>query len=97
MRTGHPLYGQGHLGVRVPDLVALVQDDVVPGEVGDGVYERGDSLVGENQHSTTAVDISHQLGLGATVRAGGVKDGHPERWPPVVELCDPLVEECGGG
>ena len=78
MGSGELLDCQGHLGVWVPDLVTLVQHHIVPPHGGDGVYQGGDSLVGEEEDAATGVDISDQLRLGATVGAGAVQDGNWE-------------------
>ena len=78
MRRGQLLHCQAHLGVRVSDLVALVQHHIVPPHGGDGVYQGGDSLVGEEEDAATGVDISDQLRLGATVGARAVQDGNWE-------------------
>ena len=69
----------------------------MPVELVDGVNVAGDGLVGHDQDAVGAVDGPDQVQLGPGVRAGAMEDGDPERWPPLVELCDPLVEEGGGG
>ena len=48
----------------------------MPAQVGDGVYEGGERLVGENEEAATGVDILDELSLGARVRPRAVEDSH---------------------
>ena len=49
---------------------------VVPAQVGDGVYEGGEGLVGENEEAATGIDVLDELSLGAKVRARAVEDSN---------------------
>ena len=49
---------------------------VVPAQVGDGVYEGGEGLGGENEEAATGIDVLDELSLGARVRARAVEDSN---------------------
>ena len=46
-----------YFSVRVPDLVPLVQNNIVPVVLSEPLYEGGGSLVGKDQHSTAGDNI----------------------------------------
>ena len=62
------LHQRGDLRVRVPDLVPLVQDQVVPVVEGQGLLVDPDSGVGGDQDTPDpASDRVDQLGAGGTL------------------------------
>ena len=54
----------------------ILLTDIVPAQVGDGVYERGEGLVGEDEEPAAGVDILDELSLGARVTTRAVQDRH---------------------
>ena len=60
MWSGNLLNCQSNLGVRVPDLVTLVQNAVVPVLVGDVLDVGGNGLVGKDENTRGRVDTLNE-------------------------------------
>ena len=83
-----PKFSQIHV---VPDLVALVEDDVVEVMAEELVPVRDDAAVAADEDAIGGCDGADEGGAGAAVRARLVQDDDAEERPPLVELLHPLV------
>ena len=63
MVSGNLFNGKSHFGIRVPDLVTLIKNGIMPIKFGDVFDEAGNCAVGHNEDASTVVDCSDKVAL----------------------------------
>lgn len=93
VRASELLRRDRYLRRRVTNLVALVEDDVVPFLFEQVPFVFEDGFVVRDDDAVVAAGRADEFGfVGRGVGAGVVQQDDSERRPPVVEVFDPLVD-----